>query len=112
MQPQGHVQVLLGQVVGKLNPQEALDAPRICIGAGFPEPGKPIDWTVNVEEGMSEETIEGLKRLGHNVKVVSGAGRGLFGRGQIIRHVIDPVDKTPLWSAGSDMRADGAAYPA
>lgn len=112
MQPQGHVQVLLGQVVGGLNPQEALDAPRICIGGGFPEPGKPVDWTVNVEEGMPEETIEGLKKLGHQVKVVTGAARGLFGRGQIIRYLEDPVEKTALWSAGSDMRADGGAYPA
>jgi gamma-glutamyltranspeptidase/glutathione hydrolase len=106
MQPQGHVQVLLGQLVGGLNPQQALDAPRICIGGG-----EGIDWTVSVEEGMPEETIEGLKKLGHEVKVVTGTGRGLFGRGQIIRHVVDPVEGTCIWSAGSDMRADGAAYP-
>lgn len=111
MQPQGHVQVLLGQLVGRLNPQQALDAPRVCIGAGFPEPGKPVDWTVNVEDGMPSETIEGLKKLGHKVEVVRGVARGLFGRGQIIRYTVDPVDKTPVWSAGSDMRADGAAYP-
>ncbi|OAQ61434.1 gamma-glutamyltransferase [Pochonia chlamydosporia 170] len=111
MQPQGHVQVLLGQLVGQLNPQQALDAPRICIGGGLPESGEGIDWTVNVEEGMPEETIEGLKKLGHQVSVVSGTGRGLFGRGQVIRYVVDPVEGTGIWSAGSDMRADGAAYP-
>ncbi|KAK5992110.1 Glutathione hydrolase-like YwrD proenzyme [Cladobotryum mycophilum] len=111
MQPQGHVQVLLGQVVGGLDPQQALDAPRICIGAGFPEFGKPVDWTVNVEDTMPQETIQELKKLGHQVVVVTGHERALFGRGQIIRHTIDPVDKTPIWSAGSDMRADGAAYP-
>jgi gamma-glutamyltranspeptidase/glutathione hydrolase len=112
MQPQGHVQVLLGQIVGKLNPQQALDAPRICVGAGFPEHGKPVDWTVNVEESMDPEVIEGLRQLGHKVVVVGGGPkRGLFGRGQIIRYTLDPVDKTPIWSAGSDMRADGAAYP-
>lgn len=112
MQPQGHVQVLLGQVVGGLNPQQALDAPRICIGAGMPENGTVLDWTVNVEEGMPQETVDGLRKLGHKVEVVTGAKRGLFGRGQIIRYTVDPVDGTPLWSAGSDMRADGAAYPA
>nr|WOD46182.1 hypothetical protein [Trichoderma atroviride] len=112
MQPQGHVQVLLGQIVGKLNPQQALDAPRICVGAGFPEPGKPLDWTVSVEETMAPEVIEGLRQLGHKVVVVGGGPkRGLFGRGQIIRYTLDPVEKTPIWSAGSDMRADGAAYP-
>jgi gamma-glutamyltranspeptidase/glutathione hydrolase len=106
MQPQGHVQVLLGQLVGRLNPQQALDAPRICIGGS-----EGIDWNVSVEEGMPEETIEGLKKLGHKVEVVSGTKRGLFGRGQVIRHVSDPVEGTSIWSAGSDMRADGAAYP-
>lgn len=111
MQPQGHVQVLLGQVVAGLNPQQALDAPRICIESGTTENGKVLDWTVNVEEGISEETVEGLKKLGHNVVVLKGWDRGMFGRGQIIRYVIDPIDKTPIWSAGSDPRADGAAYP-
>ncbi|OAA56812.1 acylase ACY 1 [Cordyceps fumosorosea ARSEF 2679] len=111
MQPQGHVQVLLGQVVGRLTPQQALDAPRVCVGAGYDEPGAGGGWVVSVEEGMPEETVEGLRKLGHNVKVVSGRGRSLFGRGQIIRYVVDPVDKTPLWSAGSDPRGDGGAYP-
>ncbi|KAH6697274.1 gamma-glutamyltranspeptidase [Plectosphaerella plurivora] len=103
MQPQGHVQVLLGQIIGGLNPQQALDSPRICID---------FDWNVNVEDGIPEETIEGLRKLGHKVKVITGTKRGLFGRGQIIRYHLDPVEKTPVWSAGSDMRGDGAAYPA
>ncbi|KFH42018.1 putative gamma-glutamyltransferase-like protein [Hapsidospora chrysogenum ATCC 11550] len=111
MQPQGHVQVLLGQVVCGLNPQQALDAPRVCIGAGMPDVGNVMDWTVNVEEGMPEETIEGLKELGHKVKLVTDVDRAMFGRGQIIRYTVDPVDGAPLWSAGSDPRADGAAYP-
>lgn len=118
MQPQGHVQVLLGQVVGGLNPQQALDAPRVCIGAGMPENSKDqdaevmTDKTVYVEEGMPEETIQGLKKLGHQVKIVTGLGRGLFGRGQIIRWTVDPVEtERGVWSAGSDMRGDGAAYP-
>ncbi|KAM0322749.1 hypothetical protein ACHAQA_009340 [Verticillium albo-atrum] len=103
MQPQGHVQVLLGQLVGGLNPQQTLDAPRICID---------FDWTVNVEEGMPEETIEGLQKLGHKVKVLKGTERGMFGRGQIIRYTVDSIEKTGIWSAGSDMRGDGASYPA
>ncbi|QUC23405.1 uncharacterized protein UV8b_07646 [Ustilaginoidea virens] len=111
MQPQGHVQVLLGQVVGRLDPQQALDAPRICIGGGIPDKGNGVDWTVNVEDGMPRETIEGLMRLGHKVNVVEGRERGLFGKGQIVRYAVDPVEGTAVWSAGSDMRADGAAYP-
>ncbi|ORY68945.1 nucleophile aminohydrolase [Pseudomassariella vexata] len=111
MQPQGHVQVLLGQIVGGLNPQQALDAPRVCIGAGMPETGKSLDRTVYVEDGISEETVEGLRKLGHDVEVMTGIQRGLFGRGQIIRWSVDAVEKTGVWSAGSDMRGDGAAYP-
>ncbi|KAI0390265.1 gamma-glutamyltranspeptidase [Xylariaceae sp. FL0594] len=112
MQPQGHVQVLLGQIVGGLNPQQALDAPRVCIGAGMPENGKVIDTKVFVEEGMPDETVEGLRKLGHDVEVVTGVGRARFGRGQIIRWSRDPVDTdVGVWSAGSDPRADGAAYP-
>ncbi|KAG5974136.1 hypothetical protein E4U55_000080 [Claviceps digitariae] len=124
MQPQGHVQVLLGQLVGRLNPQQALDAPRVCItcdeGRQLPDDDDGTDddnnrehvgWTVDVEDGMPQDTIEGLKKLGHRVRVVSGVARGLFGRGQIIRRVVDAVDGTAFWSAGSDMRGDGAAYP-
>ena len=111
MQPQGHVQVLLGQVVAGLDPQQALDAPRVCITAGTPNNKGELDWVVSVEDGMSEETIEGLRKLGHNVKVVKQWGRALFGRGQIIRRSADPVEGTRIWSAGSDMRGDGAAFP-
>ncbi|KAJ4411286.1 hypothetical protein N0V85_003856 [Neurospora sp. IMI 360204] len=111
MQPQGHVQTLLGQVLCGLNPQQALDAPRVCIGAGMPDEGDVYDATVYVEEGMPEETVEGLRKLGHKVEVVKGMGRALFGRGQIIRWTKD-IDGTGVWSAGSDMRGDGAAYPA
>lgn len=108
MQPQGHVQTLLGQVVAGLSPQQALDAPRVCIGTS----AEGVDMTVSVEEGMSEETVEGLRKLGHKVRVVKGMERSLFGRGQIIRWTVDPVEKTGIWSAGSDQRGDGGAYPA
>lgn len=108
MQPQGHVQTLLGQVVAGLSPQQALDAPRVCIGASAEE----VEMLVSVEEGMPEEAVEGLKKLGHKVRVVKGMERSLFGRGQIIRWTVDAVEGTGIWSAGSDQRGDGAAYPA
>lgn len=111
MQPQGHLQVLLGQIVGKLNPQEALDAPRVCIGSSYPIPGKAMTWEVSTEEGLPEETAEGLRKLGHNVTMVRDHRRSLFGKGQIIRSSRDPVDNIHVWSAGSDLRGDGAAYP-
>ncbi|KAK0635745.1 gamma-glutamyltranspeptidase [Bombardia bombarda] len=101
MQPQGHVQVLLGQLVGGLSPQQALDAPRVCIGAGMPDEGDVYDKTVYVEEGMPEETVEGLRGLGHRVEVVRGQGRALFGRGQVIRWTVDGVEGTGVWSGGA-----------
>jgi len=109
MQPQGHVQVLLNMLVFGYTPQAALDAPRVCIGAGMPENGKIFDNTVYLEDGISEETVQGLRRLGHNVVVVRGHARGLFGRGQVIRRHVD--DGQLVWSAGSDPRADGCAMP-
>ncbi|PWY95244.1 gamma-glutamyltranspeptidase [Aspergillus sclerotioniger CBS 115572] len=109
MQPQGHVQVLLNMLAFNYHPQAALDAPRICIAAGTPEIGKTIDRTVYVEEGVSNEAVEGLKQLGHQVKVLTGWKRGMFGRGQIIRCHYD--DGKLIYSAGSDLRGDGMAIP-
>ena len=111
MQPQGHVQVLMNQLVFRHTPQEALDAPRVCIGAGMPDEGDVMDRTVYLEEGMSEAMVQGMKKLGHQVQVVKGMGRALFGRGQVIRWHVDPLDDIGVWSAGSDQRGDGAAVP-
>ncbi|KAI9710706.1 MAG: hypothetical protein M1820_002539 [Bogoriella megaspora] len=112
MQPQGHVQVLLNQLVFKLTPQAALDAPRICIGAGMPDNtsvGQVFDKTVYLEDGIRDEVVKELQKLGHEVEVVKGFPRGLFGRGQVIRY--HEEDGKVVWSAGSDPRGDGAAVP-
>ncbi|OAL53893.1 acylase ACY 1 [Pyrenochaeta sp. DS3sAY3a] len=110
MQPQGHVQVLLNQEVFKLNPQAALDSPRFCIGAGMPsDDGTMTDATIYLEEGIDEKVVEELRALGHNVKQLKGYGRGMFGRGQIIRQHYD--DGVRVWSGGSDLRGDGASVP-
>lgn len=115
MQPQGHAQVLLNMTRFGMNPQTALDAPRICIGVSLPgkstDPDKKIDNTVYLEEGISEEVGRELAQMGHEVKFVRGMGRSLFGRGQVIRALHDPVDGTRVYSAGSDMRGDGFAGP-
>jgi gamma-glutamyltranspeptidase/glutathione hydrolase len=110
MQPQGHLQVLLNMLVFGLTPQAALDAPRFCIGAGTPDEGKVLDRTVYLEDGIKPEVVEGLKKLGHEVEVIKGVSRGLFGRGQVIRAHWD--DGQIVYSAGSDPRGDGAAMPA
>lgn len=113
MQPQGHVQTLLNMEVFGMNPQQALDAPRICIGSGMPEKGKKIsNDTVYIEEGIDDATVRSLQQLGHKVQVLQGFGRAMFGRGQIIRQHIDDLTGQRVWSAGSDPRGDGCAIPA
>ncbi|KAF3491747.1 uncharacterized protein GIQ15_01264 [Arthroderma uncinatum] len=108
MQPQGHVQVLFNTLAFDHSPQAALDAPRFCIEAGSKEKGH--GQVVYLEEGISESVAEELKRMGHPVKVLKSFERSKFGRGQIIRCHTDQ-GKT-VYSAGSDMRGDGAAFPA
>jgi gamma-glutamyltranspeptidase/glutathione hydrolase len=97
MQPQGHVQVALALVDDGLDPQAALDRPRFCLEEGQPGGG------VALEEGISIETLSRLAEMGHSVTPVSGAGRSVFGRGQIILR--DP--QTGVLCGGSDPRADG-----
>jgi len=105
MQPQGHVQVLLNGLRCDMSPQAALDAPRISIGSNY-DPGALV---VHVEEGISEETIRGLREKGHVVEIVGEYGRGMFGRGQVIVAGWDEDEGRRVWSAGSDPRGDGQA---
>lgn len=112
MQPQGHLQTLLNMEVFGMNPQQALDAPRVCIGAGMPDQGETGGATVYIEEGVPEEVVAGLKAMGHEVEVLYGMERAMFGRGQIIRRHVDVDGDVVVWSAGSDMRGDGCAMPA
>lgn len=115
MQPQGHAQVLLNMSRFGMNPQTALDAPRICIGVSLPgkstDPSRRDDNTVYLEEGIEEDVAQELERMGHEVQYVTGMGRSLFGRGQVVRVHHDVVDGQRVYSAGSDMRGDGHAAP-
>lgn len=99
MQPQGHVQVLSALVDKGLDPQAALDLPRFCIDVD--EDGGEVA----MEDGIPQETLLGLKNMGHAMYPVSGYERALFGRGQVILR--DP--ETGALTAGSDPRADGYA---
>jgi len=110
MQPQGHVQVLLNLLAFGMTPQSAVDAPRICVGAGMPDRRGVRDMRVYVEEGIAEGVVEELAAMGHEVEVVGGWRRGVFGRGQVIR--VHEEEGRTVYSAGSDPRGDGAAYPA
>ncbi|CAB4446275.1 unnamed protein product [Rhizophagus irregularis] len=110
MQPQGHVQVLLNLLHNNLNPQTSLDAPRICIGLGIPDDPSNSSYTTSIvyaEEGIDKEVINELNKMGHNVKLVKGWNRSMFGRGQIIEKRIDKRSGKLIWAGGSDLRGDG-----
>jgi len=101
MQPQGQVQVSIGLIDDDLDPQEALDRPRVCLSTGTP------DSPVALEDGIPDETQAELKAMGHSVETVRGRARALFGRGQIILR--NP--ESGVLRGGSDPRADGCALP-
>lgn len=73
MQPQGHVQVISNLIDFKLNPQQALDAPRWQWMR---------DGSVAVEESFDSGIVRALIERGHDVRVEPD--KALFGRGQII----------------------------
>jgi len=99
MQPQGHAQVTLALVDDGLDPQAALDRPRTCI-----EPDDAAG-RVSLEEGIDPAVMQQLHDMGHPVEPVSGMGRSLFGRGQVILR-----DRASgVLCGGSDPRADGCA---
>nr|XP_061831485.1 glutathione hydrolase-like YwrD proenzyme isoform X1 [Nerophis lumbriciformis] len=113
MQPQGHVQVLFNMLEFGMNPQQALDSPRVFVKYDH----KENQWSVNLEEGIKPEVADALRRRGHKVNwPVTGHKRSEFGRGQIItvgdwwnpsvNHKTHPTKV--LW-AGSDPRSDGCA---
>jgi len=95
-QPQGHLQVVVNMVDFGLEPQAALDALRFRVQG---------ENDVLVEEGLSPAVIEELRARGHEVSVVGGYDRTMFGGGQVIER--DP--DTGVLKAGSEPRKDGCA---
>lgn len=99
MQPQGHLQVISAMLDDGSNPQEALDRLRFCI-----EPGE-AGGKICLEEGIPQDEIDELKRMGHDIEIRTGYSRTIFGRGQIISQ---DKNKGTL-CAGCDPRSDGYA---
>ena len=90
-QAMGHAHVLSNMLDYGMDPQRALDDPRIFWSA---------DGGLLLENGVSEEVQRGLEKLGHPC-----ARGAVFGGGQIIQ--IDRVRGCLI--AGSDPRKDGLA---
>ena len=107
MQPQGHVQLMCNLRWFGMDPQEAIDAPRLCIH-GFEQLRHVGDANlqVSLEHGIDESVVQEMRSLGHNVgPICNSKKQSVFGRAQII--VRDPSNG--LLIAGSDGRADGCA---
>lgn len=104
MQPQGHLQVVVGMADDGLDPQAALDRPRFCISDGT------AGGQVSLEIGIPAQVMDRLAQMGHAVIPVGGYQRSVFGRGQIIIRTEEgqPEPTAVLWG-GSDPRADGCA---
>ena len=94
-QPQGHLQVVMNMVDFDLNPQQSLDAPRFRVDLDTD--------TVWLEDQLPKEISKTLKKLGHQVKMMSGEQRMQFGGGQILEKKSD----SGLVVGGSDSRKDG-----
>ncbi len=109
MQPQGHVQIMVNMVDYGMNVQEAGDAARLNHDGGrkptddLAGTGADLLGTLNVEPGISEETVNRLEAMGHNVRVVSNGI--MFGGYQAI--VRDP--ETGVYTGATEMRKDGQA---
>jgi gamma-glutamyltranspeptidase/glutathione hydrolase len=91
MQAQGHAQFLINHLVFGLDIQEAMDVPRFRHESGL---------RVIVEPAMSDEAINGLKALGHQVSMARFTS---FGGSQAI------IRLAHGYVAGSDPRKDGHA---
>ncbi|ACY14307.1 gamma-glutamyltransferase family protein [Haliangium ochraceum] len=97
MQPQGHVQVILGLLDDGLDPQLALDRPRVRID--------PNVGNITVEEESPPALIDELSEMGYLARTIRGHDRGIFGRGQVITRDAD----SGVLCGGSDLRGDGMA---
>jgi len=80
-QPQGHVQILVNMIDFGLNVQAAGDAARIAHAGSATPTGLPAKGvgTVQVERGVSDETIARLRALGHTVTRARGGYGGYQG---------------------------------
>ncbi|WP_096429504.1 gamma-glutamyltransferase [Labilibaculum antarcticum] len=103
MQPQGHAQIVVNLIDFKMNLQEAGDAARIRHdGSSQPTGGKMTDggW-VNLESGISYQSIRELMEKGHKIKYDMGG----YGGYQAILY----DEERGVYFGASESRKDGQA---
>ncbi|MCI9655206.1 MAG: gamma-glutamyltransferase family protein [Lawsonibacter sp.] len=91
MQPQGHVQVIVNTIDYHMNPQEALDAPRMQWIGGT---------QIQLEREVPAHIAQALAAMGHQVEI-SNSNIDM-GRGQIIWRT-----ESGLLAGGTEPRCDG-----
>jgi gamma-glutamyltranspeptidase/glutathione hydrolase len=103
MQPQGHVQIVCNLVDWGMNLQEAGDAARWQHegSSDYDNPKMTDGGYVEVESGVPWESVRGLLRRGHAVRI----GNGGFGGYQAIGHDA----KNGTYTGASESRKDGHA---
>jgi gamma-glutamyltranspeptidase / glutathione hydrolase len=94
-QAQTHLQFLVHLLVDGADVQEAIDAPRFAVDPG--------SGTVSMESRYEPETIDDLRRRGHDVLVVRE-----FDDGMGHAHAIELLE--PGYRAASDPRAEGGVF--
>ncbi len=95
MQPQGHAQLLVNILDHGLNPQQALDAPRLrCMPEG----------TLYLEEGIEGSVAAELERRGHDIDW-NDYPVNQVGGGQVVWR----DQEQGVWLGASDRRKDGCA---
>lgn len=103
MQAQGHVQIVCNLIDFGMNVQAAGDAPRASHSGSATPTGLAAEGSgqVSVEEGVPEETVAALKKMGHQVQRASGGFGGYQG-------ILIDWQNGAL-HGGSESRKDGAA---
>jgi gamma-glutamyltranspeptidase/glutathione hydrolase len=103
MQPQGHAQIVINMIDFGMNLQEAGDAPRIRHdGSSQPTGAEMTDGgVVNLETGISYETVRGLMKRGHHVQ---GSVGGYGGYQAIMWD-----EERGVYFGASESRKDGQA---
>ena len=106
MQPQGHVQILINLIDYGMNLQEAGDAARMNHSGGRQPTGggdEDLLGVLHLEPGVSDITVEALRGMGHQVKIVDDGI--MFGGYQAIYR--NP--STGVYVGATEMRKDGQA---
>jgi gamma-glutamyltranspeptidase len=96
-------QMLVAMVDQGLGPQDALELPRFLVRTGgFGTPVREI--VVQMEDGYSPEVMRELRRLGHDIQLISLRGELRMGYGAAVR-----IDGGKVRAGGDPRRSGGAS---